>query len=94
MKCVGNYKLTPKYISIKVSGSNRQTLSTLQAAFQFRIKQELKYLYVKKQKLKEQLYKLHQICATNWQKNWTFIQSNVDEKLQYYMERQYNNLNI
>jgi hypothetical protein len=76
-----------------VSGSNRQSHDTLKAAIQFRIKQELKYLYVKKQKLNEQLYHLHLLCATNWQKNWSFIQSNINEKLQQYMERHYNNLN-
>ena len=48
---------------------------------------------LKKQKLNEQLYNLHLLCATNSQNNWSFIQSNTDEKLQHYMQRQYNNLN-
>lgn len=62
-------------------------------ATQFRLKQELKYIYVKNQKLNERLYKIRLQCANKWQKNWTFIQANIDEKLQYYMETRDNNLN-
>jgi hypothetical protein len=80
-------------ISKKVNGNNHQSHNTLKAVTQFRINQELKYLYVKKQKLNEQLYHLHLICANNWQRNWPYIQANIDEKLQHYNERQYNNLN-
>jgi hypothetical protein len=51
--------LTPKYISIKVNGRNKQSHNTLQTAIKTRINQELKYLYVKKQKLKRQLKIVH-----------------------------------
>jgi hypothetical protein len=54
--------------------------------------QELRYLYVQKQKLNNQLYQLHLICADKWQKNWQYIQSNIHETLQYYREKQYTNL--
>jgi hypothetical protein len=82
--------LTPTYFSIKMSGSNCQSHNTLKAVIQFRIKQELKYLYVNKQKLNEQLYKLQLHCATDWQKNWSFNQTNIYKKLQYYRGLTYN----
>jgi hypothetical protein len=67
-----------------VNGHNKQSHNTLKTAIQTIIKQELKYLYIKKQKLNKQLYQLH-LCRQ--------IQSNIDEKLQYYNEKQYTNLN-
>ena len=67
------YKL-PKYVIIEVNGHNRQSRNTLKTAIKYRINQELKYLYIKKQKLNEQLYHLHLICAQNWQESWLYIQ--------------------
>jgi hypothetical protein len=48
-----------------VNGHNKQGHNTLQRAIQTRINQELKYLYIKKQKLNKQLYQIHLICAEN-----------------------------
>ena len=62
-------QLTPKYIAIKVNGHNRQSQNTLKTAIKYRINQELKYLYIKKQELNEQLYRLHLICAKSWQES-------------------------
>jgi hypothetical protein len=53
----------------------------------------LKYLYIKKQKLNEQLYHLHLICSKNWQESWLYIQTNIDEELQKYTEKYYDSLN-
>jgi hypothetical protein len=52
-------QFTPKYIAIKVNGQNRQSQNTLKTAIEYKINQEVKYLYFKKQKLNEQLYHLH-----------------------------------
>jgi hypothetical protein len=57
-------QLTPKYISIRVNRKNKQSQKTLQNAIRYRINQEIKFLYIKKQKLDEQLYNLHLKCAT------------------------------
>jgi hypothetical protein len=76
-----------------VNGHNRQSQNTLKTAIKYRINQELKCLYIKKQKLNEQLYHLHVICAKNWQESWRYIQANTDEELQKYTEKQYDNLN-
>jgi hypothetical protein len=78
-------QLTPKYISIKVNGNNKQSQKTLLNATRFRINQEIKFLYVKKQKLNEQLYKAHLQCATTWPSSWQTIQSTIDDKLQLEM---------
>ena len=46
-----------------------QKKKTKKAATQFRINQEIKFLYTKKQKLKDQLYKLQLECAAYWNVN-------------------------
>lgn len=55
--------LTPKCIHTKVNGNNVQNRNTKLAAMKYRLYQEIKFLYKKKQNLKEQLYKLHLECA-------------------------------
>ena len=76
--------ITPKYISIRVSGNNK-------------VRKQYRMLHVsastsKKQKLNEQLYNAHLKCAKTWN-NWRIIQPIIDNKLQQEMEAHYNNLN-
>jgi len=52
-------QLTPKYIHIKNNGNNMHSKNTKIAATIYRLNQEIKSLYCKKQKLNEQLYKIH-----------------------------------
>jgi hypothetical protein len=73
---------TPNYISIKINGKNSQSQKTIKAATQYRLDQELKFLYVKKQKLNERLCRIHLICASSWQNSWQIIRASIDNKLQ------------
>ena len=66
--------LTPRYIHITVNGNNPQCRKTKSAAIQFRLQQEIKFLYVKKQHLNERLYRLHLECALQWDVHWYDIQ--------------------
>jgi hypothetical protein len=66
---------------------------TLEVATQYRINQEIKFLYIKKTKLNEQLYKLHLECSNKWHNTWQIIQENMDQYLTIKMEKHYNNLN-
>ena len=86
-------QLTPKYISIKINGNNPQRQKTIKAATHYHLNQELKFLYVKKQKLNKQLYRMHLECASSWKNNWHLIQSSIDNKLQRQMETHYTHLN-
>jgi hypothetical protein len=85
--------VTPKYINIKISGKNKQSQNTLQAAITYRITQELKLLFTKKQQLNEQLYHLHLTCAAEWQEFWPLRQDNIDNKLQNQTQQKYDRLN-
>ena len=56
-------QLMPKHIPIKINGNNMHTKNTKIAATKYRLNQEIKFLYCKKQKQNEQLYKIHLECA-------------------------------
>ena len=86
-------QVKPNYISIKINCNNRQCLNTIKTATHYRLNQELKFLYIEKQKLNERLYKNHLECASTWHNNWQLIQSSIDNKLQRQIETQYDNLN-
>ena len=74
-------QLTPNYISIRINGKSQQYQKTVGAATLFRINQEIKFLYIKKQKLNKQLYNLHLKCATIWQKLLSYYSINNRQKI-------------
>jgi len=62
--CVYNY-CGFSFVSIKISGNNRQDRNTLWIATTHRLNQEIKFLHVKKSELNDQLYKAqHRIKPT------------------------------
>jgi hypothetical protein len=71
-------QLTPNCTSSMINGTNRQCLSTVKTATRFHINQELKFLYIKKQKRNKQLYKFHLECAAAWHNNCQLTWSNPD----------------
>ena len=52
-------QLKPKYINVKISGQKPQDKKTTINAIGFRVNQEIKFLYPKKQHLNQRLYHLH-----------------------------------
>jgi len=68
-------QLTPKYIHIKINGNNTQSKMTTTAATKYRLNQEIKFSYCKKQKQNEQLYRIYLKCANNWNGVWQYIQT-------------------
>jgi len=86
-------RLTPKYFTIKISDNSRQSINAQKATTHHRINQEIKFLYLKKARLNEQLYKKHLECAATWPRIWTSIQQIIDNNLQGEMEKHYENLN-
>ena len=85
--------MKPNYINIRTNGNNRQCNNTMKAAIRFCINQEIKFLYIKKQKLNEQLYRLHLNCANYWNKSWPHIQDHLEQRLQKKTEDPHSRLN-
>jgi len=80
-------------VNIRVNGNNPRCQRTKNAAIRYRINQELKFQYAKKQQLNEQLYKIHLECTTLWPTTWQLIQSIIDSKIQQQIEEHYQRLN-
>jgi hypothetical protein len=61
-----------------MNGRNWQCTKTKQAAIRFCLNQEIKFLYIKKQKLNKKLYKQYLEYASTWHNGWHLIQTNTD----------------
>ena len=86
-------QIIPTYVNIRANGNNPRCQRTKNAAIRYRINQEPKFQYAKKQQLNEQLYKIHLDCATLWPTTWQLIQLTIDSKIQQQMEEHYQRLN-
>ena len=86
-------QLQPKYISIRSRGQRQQDKKTTAHAIRFRINQEIRFLYKKKQHLNQQLYRTHLQNAQQYGGMWQHIQHVIDEQLHKQMENQYQKLN-
>jgi len=74
---------TPTYVNIRVNGNNPKCQRTKNAAIRYRINQELKFQYSKKQQLNEQLYKVHLECTNLWPTASQLIQSTIENNIQF-----------
>jgi len=57
-----------------------------------RVRQEIKFLYMKKQKLKKKLYYLHLNAANTWGSTWYYIQDTIEAKLNKLISEKYEKL--
>ena len=74
-------QLTPNYAKIKIPNTSPAHKHTQQKIPIIRIKDEIKYLYSKKQELNQQIYQLHLTLAHTWHNTWHYIYNIVAEKL-------------
>jgi len=63
----------PKYAQIKIPYTSPASTVTKKKAQTIRVKEEIKYLYMKKDKLNESLYKTHLQAALEWGKAQNII---------------------
>ena len=56
-------QIKPNYINIRINGQKQQDKKKTTQAIKYRINQEIKFLYPKKQQLNKQLYIDHLKCA-------------------------------
>jgi hypothetical protein len=82
-------KITPKYALIKIPTINEAAKKTKTQAQTLRIKNEIKFVYKKKQQLNVQLYQAHVSNANIWQNIWNNIEQSIEEKLKLEMEKVY-----
>jgi hypothetical protein len=76
-----NRNIIPRYANITQRGTSNATKLTQRQAIKLRIKNEIKYLYIKKQNINNQLYKLHLKNVQFWHTNWTTIEKITNDRL-------------
>jgi len=74
-------QIKPNYINISVNGQEQQDKKTTTQAIRYRINQEIKFLYHKKQQLNQRLYIEQLKCAQLYNGMWQYIQNNIEAKL-------------
>jgi hypothetical protein len=87
------YKVIPNYVKIKVTGTLIPAIKTQKLAAHIRIKKGLKYLYIKKQDVNNQLYDIHLKAAAYWGRYWNIIEDSINEKLKLEVDKKYDVLN-
>ena len=86
-------QLKSNYINIKINGRKPQDKKTISSAIRYRINQEIKFLYCKKQHLNQRLYYLHLEGAHQYGGMWQRIQEYIDEQISRLMDNIYQKLN-
>jgi phage terminase Nu1 subunit (DNA packaging protein) len=89
------HKIIPKYANIKIKTAAHSEAARLteKQTRTLRIKNEIKYLYKKKQQLNKQMYSLHIENANIWGNLWHIISNNINNTLESEMKQKYNNIN-
>ena len=81
------------YINIRINGQKQQDKKTKTLAIRYRIKQEIKFLYRKKQELNQRLNIKHLKCFQHYKGMWQYIQENIKAKLSKDMDTVYERFN-
>ena len=83
-------QITPTYVNISISNTLPAALVTTKKAQTIRIKDEIKCLCKKKEKLNKRLYITHLRAAQEWGNTWHIIQESILESVNKEMEKKYN----
>jgi hypothetical protein len=98
MKCCANIyfnrqclikKATPKYAKIKIPYTSPATNITQKKTQIIRLKDEIKFLYMKKEKQKNDLYRIQLKAANELGNTWYTILDSIHESINQELERKY-----
>jgi len=73
--------IIPKYARIKIPFTSPASITTQKKSQVLRVKEEIKFLYSKKDKLNTLLYKAHLSAALEWGNLWPIIQDNIVQSI-------------
>jgi hypothetical protein len=86
-------KVTPNYAKCKIPQTSPASNYTRRKIHNIRIKDEIRFLYKKKQKLNTDLYNIHLEATNAWGNTWHLITENVHESLNLEATKKYNTIN-
>jgi hypothetical protein len=87
-------KVTPKYANIKFPNTSPSSQITTKKVQITRIKDEIKFLHKKKDKLNLDLYNIHLKATKKWGRVWDIILPSVIHTLNLGMEKRYKQLDL
>jgi hypothetical protein len=87
-QCLLN-KVIPSYTQLRVPHNSPASHVTQQKAQILRIKDEIKFLYRRKDHLNKDLYGIHLQAATEWGTLWDLISTSIHNTTQNLMEKKY-----
>jgi hypothetical protein len=82
-------QITPTYANIKVPNTSPAAAVTTRKTRTLRIKDEIKFLYKKKEKLNRELYNIHLKVAQEWGNTWHIIQEYILGSINREMQQKY-----
>ena len=82
-----------QYTKITVLITSPAAIHTQCKVNKIQIKDEIKFQYLKKEKMNEQLYNLHFKLAYDWNNLWYIISEQIDTTLNKEMQNKYHTLN-
>jgi hypothetical protein len=83
----------PNYINIRIKGNKLQDKKTTSNAVRYRLNQEIKFLYCKKQNINRQLYNIQLECMQYCNGLWQLIQYSVASQVNDFMDQTYQKRN-
>ena len=86
------HKVTPTYTKIRVPYTSPASNITQQKIATMRIKDEIRFLYQKKEQLNTNLYKAHLQASNDWGPIWPTIQTSIHESLTPTIDKKYQTL--
>jgi U3 small nucleolar ribonucleoprotein component len=87
-------KIIPKYANIKIPYLSPATNITQKKIHTIRLKDEIKFLYKKKDKLNNDLYNIHLEAAQEWGNTWYIILDSIHESINQELERKYKTIDM
>jgi hypothetical protein len=90
-QCLNN-EIIPNYANIKLPKISPAASKTQKKVHVMRIKDEIRFLYKKKEQLNDTMYKIHLKAAQEWGSMWQIILESVTESTNREIERKYSNI--
>jgi len=85
-------KLTPNFARIKIPSYSPAAKATIVKTQTIKVREEIKFLYMKKQQLNKKLYYLHLNIANTWGNSWCYIRDTIETKLNKLIGEKYERL--
>ena len=85
-------KLTSNFARIEIPSHSPAAKATTVKTQTIRVREEIKFLYMKKQQLNKKLYYLHLNIANTWGNPWCYIQDTIETKLNKLIGEKYERL--